>query len=73
MAEDHNLIQIAAQLADDDLDSVDKLVKQNSLAFVADKQARQWYELDSVLWSVVVAPFVLVQENHQSLDRQVSQ
>ena len=35
------------------------------LAAVSNLQAKNWFECDATLWSLVVAPFVLVQERPQ--------
>ena len=38
-----------------------KWIKQNKVAPVSDQQALKWYEDDTIVWAVVVKPWILVQ------------
>lgn len=58
---DHDLVRVAAHFACDDKQHVQGLLETQQLAPVTDDQARHWYDTDTTVWSVVVAPFVLVQ------------
>ena len=41
-------------------------LKKSRVASVNDAQARDWIKQDSILWAVVVKPWVLVQTIHDS-------
>jgi hypothetical protein len=64
IAVDNNLdlIQVAACIASDDKAAVKKWMVANQLLKVSDAQAQTWITHDAVLWTVVVKPFILVQE-----------
>lgn len=57
-----DLVRVAIAIAKDDTATLKPLLAQQKVAAPDDDQARHWYKSDSVLWSVVVAPYVLVQE-----------
>ena len=57
-----DLVETAVSFAKDDTDALKPLLDKQWIAPPTTSQARQWYETDDVLWCVVVAPFVLVQE-----------
>jgi hypothetical protein len=57
-----DLIQVAASIANDDKAAVKEWMAANQLVKVSDAQAQTWIAHDAVLWTVVVKPFVLVQE-----------
>jgi hypothetical protein len=59
---DLDLIQVAASVANDDKAAVKKWMLANQLLKVSDTQAQDWLEQDALLWTVVVKPFILVQE-----------
>ena len=56
-----DLIEVAYQMAIDNQDQIKKWRTKGSFARVSDDQARQWVEQDSVMWAVVIKPWVLVQ------------
>lgn len=58
----NDLIDVACQFSQDDSDKVGQLLADGSIYKPTDKDAVQWNELQIVLWAVVVAPWVLVQE-----------
>jgi hypothetical protein len=59
-----DLIDVAVAMAQDDGAAVGRWMQAGQLGKVSDEQARDWLARDPVLWSVVVAPWVLVQERH---------
>lgn len=59
---DLDLIQVAASVANDDKAAVKKWMLANQLMKVSDEQAQVWLEQDALLWTVVIKPFILVQE-----------
>lgn len=63
---DLDLVRVAAHFACDDAHHVQALIGAQQLAPVTDDQARRWFDADASVWSVVVAPFVLVQEEQDT-------
>ena len=59
---DQDLIEVAYCFADDKADLLKSLLENGCIAAPSDRQARLWFETKAQLWSVVVAPYVLVQE-----------
>lgn len=57
-----DLLETAMQFANDQSTVLKPLLAEQLIAAPTKSQARQWYESKTYLWSVVVAPFVLVQE-----------
>jgi len=60
-----NLIEVAVMFADDQADQLEPLIANQQVAAPDNDVARQWYDDDAVLWSVVVAPYVLVQDKEK--------
>jgi hypothetical protein len=57
-----DLIEVALAMAQDDGVSVSRWMQAGQIGKVTDEEAHDWLARDPVLWSVVVAPWVLVQE-----------
>ena len=57
-----DLIDVAVAMAHDDGVAVSRWMQAGQVGKVTDDQARDWLARDPALWSVVVAPWVLVQE-----------
>ena len=66
VASELDLIDVAVAMAQDDGAAVSQWMHAGQLQKPNDDQARDWLARDPDLWSVVVAPWVLVQErtNH---------
>ena len=62
-----NLVETAALFADDKADDISSLLNADAIAYPSNGQAQKWYDSDAVLWSVVVAPYVLVQEQRNDV------
>lgn len=62
VADELDLVDVACALQQDDLQRVKAWTEAQKLAPVSNEQARAWVDDDSLLWSVVVKPWVLVQE-----------
>ena len=62
VASELDLIETAYLMAQDDKEAIETLISQNKIHHVSDDQAKQWYADNSLLWSVVVKPWVLVQD-----------
>ena len=57
-----DLIDVAASIAADDKAAVAAWLDDQRLSKVTDAQAKAWFEADAVLWTVVVKPWILVQQ-----------
>lgn len=56
-----DLVQVATAFSKDDSILVGAWIKSEQVAAVKDEQALKWFDSDSDVWAVTVAPFVLVQ------------
>ena len=63
--EDCDLVEIGTFIVDDQAKKIEALMASTKLAAASNVQAKNWFERDVSLWSLVVAPFVLVQERPQ--------
>ena len=57
-----DLIAVAVAMAHDDGAAISRWMQAGRIGKVTDEEARDWLARDPALWSVVVAPWVLVQE-----------
>ena len=62
IAAELDLVDVACALQQDDLQRVKAWTTAQQLAPVSNEQARAWVDGDALLWSVVIKPWVLVQE-----------
>ena len=62
VAGEADLVEVAVAVAEDDQTKVAAWLTSGQLAKMPAEQAQDWLEHDPDLWSVVVAPWVLVQE-----------
>lgn len=62
VSNDLDLVDVAARMSIDDKASVEQWLSENRLAKVTDEQAKAWLEADAALWTVVVRPWILVQQ-----------
>jgi len=61
VAPELDLIQVAAHLIDDDKTSFEAWLASGQVARASDDDARAWTASQPEFWSVVIAPWVLVQ------------
>ena len=59
---DCDLVEIGTFIAEDQTDEIEALMASSKFVAVSNEQAKKWFANDISLWSLVVAPFVLVQE-----------
>jgi hypothetical protein len=59
-----DLIDVAVAMAQDAGADVGQWMQGGQVGKITDEQAKDWLTRDPDLWSVVVAPWVLVQERH---------
>ncbi len=57
-----DLVEVAYQFSLDNKVQVEQWIKEKKVAPVSDQQALQWYENETSVWSVVIKPWILVQE-----------
>lgn len=57
-----DMVEVAVHISNDDRAKVEQLLNSGQLARVSDEFALKWFETDATLWSVVVKPWILVQE-----------
>jgi len=57
-----NLVNTAALFANDSVTELEPLINSELVCAPNNDQARSWFEANVELWTVVVAPYVLVQE-----------
>lgn len=62
VSEQLDMIEVAARIAGDDKNAVAQWLAEGSIAKVSDAQASAWLEADMELWTVVVKPWILVQQ-----------
>ncbi len=57
-----DLVDVAVQIARDNKEAVAHWMAAGQLGGVSDAQAQAWLEADAALWTVVVKPWILVQQ-----------
>lgn len=57
-----DLVEVAVQLGMDNTACFQRWIESGEVAPVSDEQALQWYDANTLLWAVVAAPWVLVQQ-----------
>ncbi len=60
-----DLVQTAVWFAEDSANEIEPYIESQVIAQPSNDQARAWYNDDEELWAVVVAPYVLVQEQKE--------
>ena len=61
-----DLIKVAIALHQDDTAQIKQWLAQELVTEVTDSQAQRWYNENSLVWALVIPPFVLVQETKPS-------
>lgn len=56
-----DLIQVAVAFSKDNKAYISELMESGKLALVNDESAALWLEQDATVWSVVIAPWVIIQ------------
>ena len=59
-----DLVDVALAMHQDDIDQVKNWSESQQLSVVSDDQAKDWVAAESSRWTVVVKPWVLVQEKN---------
>ena len=62
VAADLDLLEVGLAMARDDKERLQKWMAEGKAGEVTPDQARHWYENNTELWALVVAPWILVQD-----------
>lgn len=57
-----SLVEVAYRLSDDDASATQDWLEKKKIGKVSNMQAQTWIDEEKWLWSVVIRPWVLVQE-----------
>ena len=57
-----DLIYVATQITKDNADQIKAWMESGLVDAVKDSQAKMWYEEDTLVWALVIKPWVLVQQ-----------
>jgi hypothetical protein len=68
VAKGTDILDVAIVMSRDDKESLKKWLDNKTVIGVEIEDAKKWHETSTSLWTVVVAPFILVQEIEQKLD-----
>ncbi|MBT8149076.1 MAG: DUF2288 family protein [Pseudomonadales bacterium] len=63
VAAGQDLLHVASAAIRDDHRLMQQLLEHGAVQLVSDQQAQQWHDKDASVWALVVAPWVLVQED----------
>jgi hypothetical protein len=63
VSDELDLVEVAVSIALDDTAAVQEWMRAGRLARVSDAQAEAWMQKEASLWTVVVKPWILVQEH----------
>ena len=63
-----DLIDVAVRISHDDKDSIASWMADGKIGKVTDAQAQAWAEAQAALWTCVVHPFILVQQEKKKLN-----
>ena len=61
ISNDSNLLDVAVAFSLDNKEEVSKWLTTGEIAKVSDEQAKLWYQQNTMFWSTVVKPWVLIQ------------
>ena len=56
-----DLVEVAFQMSQDNAEQVQNWMLEGKIGKVTDEQAQAWFDVDALVWAVVVSPYVLVQ------------
>ncbi len=56
-----DLVDVALAMHKDDKSAIQRWMHDGKLHSVSDDEAKSWYEQNTTVWAVVIAPWVLVQ------------
>lgn len=68
VAKGTDILDVAIVMSRDDKDTLEKMINEKKVQGAEIEDAKKWHELSASLWTVVIAPWVLVQEIDVKLD-----
>ena len=68
VAKGTDILDVAIIMSRDDKDTLEKWINEKKVVGAEIEDAKKWHESSASLWTVVVAPWVLVQEINVKLD-----
>ena len=68
VAKGTDILDVAIIMSRDDKDTLEKWINEKKVMGAEIEDAKKWHESSASLWTVVVAPWVLVQEIDVKLD-----
>ncbi len=66
VAPDLDLVEVAQLFAQDQAHRIKTWLDQGSIAKVSDAQAQLWFHENTLVWAIVVKPWILVQDPAKS-------
>lgn len=66
VADDLDLVDVAVRISHDDKSTIVNWMAEGKVMKVSDQQAQNWLAADVLVWTVVVSPFILVQQGKPS-------
>ena len=66
VASELDLVEVAYQFSNDNKTQFEAWITTGKVAKVSDEQAAQWIENNTLMWAVVVKPWILVQATEGS-------
>ena len=57
-----DLTGVALSISEDDAQTIGRLIDEGKISVVTDAKALEFFESNAIVWSVVVKPYVLIQE-----------
>jgi len=68
VAKGTDILDVAIVMSRDDKDTLEKMIDDKKVQGAEIEDAKKWHESSASLWTVVIAPWVLVQEIDVKLD-----
>ncbi len=69
VSDDLDLVDVAVRISHDDKEHIVQWMAEGKIAKVSDQQAQGWLACDASLWTAVVSPFILVQQEKGGADQ----
>ena len=67
VSDDLDLVDVAVRIAHDDKENIVQWMADGKIAKVSDLQAQGWLAAEASLWTAVVSPFILVQQEKRGM------
>ena len=68
VAKGTDILDVAIVMSRDDKDTLKKMIDEGNVSGAEIDDAKKWHESEASLWTLVIAPWVLVQEIDVKLD-----